>query len=303
MAKNPGRVITEDILSSLVGSALSQSHTPINVFRGFKKAGIYPFNLGEVSDRQLAPSKAFSNRASQVPLEFSPGQVTQFEKRYAEDYDVPDTTYLAWKNMYHPSPASVVSTEAISDSPTSVSVCGAKSTTTTSSAVSVMTTQSLPSSEDFLSELLVLPKPVRKTGRTRNAINQKAVEISDSMILQEMRDKEQAKADANTLKEKKLERQKKARERQEEKERKKKERGRKAQERQEKKEKKRKQKRRKSPRNRELKVQHLLLELRVYLISLIIVDDGQCFNCDLIFNEDNDDRFWVGCDGPGCENW
>lgn len=37
MAKNPGRVITEDILSSLVGSALAQSHTPINIFSGFKK--------------------------------------------------------------------------------------------------------------------------------------------------------------------------------------------------------------------------------------------------------------------------
>ena len=115
--------------------------------------------------------------------------------------------------MYHRSPGSAVSTEDISDSPTSVSVCGAKSTTTTSSAVSVMTSSSLPSSEEVLSELLVLPKPVRKTGRTRNAINQKAVEISDSMILQEMRDKEHAKTDANTLKEKKkLKRQKKVRE-------------------------------------------------------------------------------------------
>ena len=50
MAKNPGRVITEDILSSLVGNALAQSLTPINIFGGFKKAGIYPFNPGKVSD-------------------------------------------------------------------------------------------------------------------------------------------------------------------------------------------------------------------------------------------------------------
>lgn len=42
MAKNQGRVITEDILASLVGSALAQSHTPINIFSGFKKGGIYP---------------------------------------------------------------------------------------------------------------------------------------------------------------------------------------------------------------------------------------------------------------------
>jgi hypothetical protein len=122
MAKNPGRVITEDILSSLVGNALGQSHTPINIFSGFKKAGIYPFNPGEVSDRQLAPSKALNNPTAQVPLEYSLQQVTQFEKKYSEGYDVPDSTYLAWKNKYHPSPQSDVSSGAatVSDSPTSV---------------------------------------------------------------------------------------------------------------------------------------------------------------------------------------
>ena len=104
MAKNPGRVITEDILSSLVGNALAQSLTPINIFGGFKNAGIYPFNPGEVSDRQLAPSKAHNNQLSQVPLQFSPEQVTQFEKQYTEGYDVPDPNYLAWKNIHHPSP-------------------------------------------------------------------------------------------------------------------------------------------------------------------------------------------------------
>ena len=41
MAKNPGRVITEDVLASVVGSAIAQSHTPLNILGGFKKAGIY----------------------------------------------------------------------------------------------------------------------------------------------------------------------------------------------------------------------------------------------------------------------
>ena len=157
MAKNPGQVVTEDILSSLVGKALALSHTPINIFSGFKKTGIYPFNLGEVSDRQLAPSKPLNNSASQVPLTFSPEQVTQFEKQYAEGNDVPDSTYLAWKNIYHPSPESV-STEAatVGNPPTSVSVCGAKSTTTTTSADSLVSVRpSLPSSEEVLNELLV----------------------------------------------------------------------------------------------------------------------------------------------------
>ena len=54
-AKNPGCIITEDILASVVGDAFAQSHTPLNILDGFKKTGIYP---GEVSDRQPAPSKA-----------------------------------------------------------------------------------------------------------------------------------------------------------------------------------------------------------------------------------------------------
>ena len=51
MAKNPGRVITEDILAAFACDVFAQSHTPLNILGGFKKAGIYPSNLGEVSDR------------------------------------------------------------------------------------------------------------------------------------------------------------------------------------------------------------------------------------------------------------
>ena len=148
MAKNPGRVITEDILASLVGSALAQSHTPINIFSGFKKAGIYPFNPGEVSDRQLAPLKALT---TQKPVEFSQEQVKKFERQFTEGYDINDPTYLTWKRIYHPSPQSASTGVAISESPTSVSasstctaesptsvsVCGASSTCTTESSTSV----------------------------------------------------------------------------------------------------------------------------------------------------------------------
>ena len=59
MAKNPERVVTEDVIAALVSEAMLQSHTPLNILGGFKKAGIYPFNPGEVSDRQLAPSTFF----------------------------------------------------------------------------------------------------------------------------------------------------------------------------------------------------------------------------------------------------
>ena len=36
MAKNPGCVITEDILAALVGDAFAQSQTPLNILGGFK---------------------------------------------------------------------------------------------------------------------------------------------------------------------------------------------------------------------------------------------------------------------------
>jgi hypothetical protein len=68
MAKNPGRVVTEDILAALVSDAFAQTHTPLNILGGFKKAGIYPFNPGEVSDRQLAPSKALKTNPSSANI-------------------------------------------------------------------------------------------------------------------------------------------------------------------------------------------------------------------------------------------
>ena len=79
MAKNPGSVITEDILASVVGSAFAQSHTPFNILGSFKKADIYPFNPGEVSDRQLAPSKALKKQTS-APT-YSREQVQLFQQR------------------------------------------------------------------------------------------------------------------------------------------------------------------------------------------------------------------------------
>ena len=93
MAKNPGCVITEDILASVVGDAFAQSHTALNILGGFKKTGIYPFNPGEV--RQLAPSKALKKHTSPTQTFFDEQEAKLFEQRYAEGYDLPDPTYLA----------------------------------------------------------------------------------------------------------------------------------------------------------------------------------------------------------------
>ena len=58
------------------------------IFEVLRKAGIYPFNPGEVSDRQLAPSKALKKPICEAPS-FSPEQVKLFEQRFEEGYDVP----------------------------------------------------------------------------------------------------------------------------------------------------------------------------------------------------------------------
>ena len=197
MAKNPGRVVTEDILAALVSDAFAQSHTPLNILGGFKKAGIYPFNPGEVSDRQLAPSKALTKPTPPVPT-FSPEQIALFEVRYAEGYDVQDATYLAWKSIYYPSP------ESVSSAATSTSASITSSVSVSASAITTPSPKSLPSSEEVLDELLVLPQPQpAKTGRRKKAINNKAKEITDAVVLQEMKEKEQAAADAKKMKEEK----------------------------------------------------------------------------------------------------
>ena len=59
LLKHPGRVVTTDVLASLVAEAWPDAFTTVNFMAGFKKTGIYPLNPVEVTDQQLAPSKAF----------------------------------------------------------------------------------------------------------------------------------------------------------------------------------------------------------------------------------------------------
>ena len=183
MAKNVGRVITEDILASVVGSAIAQSHTPLNILGGFKKAGIYPFNPGEVIDRQLAPSKALKKPETQS---FSPDQIKLFKQRFEEGYDVPDPEYLAWRSAKHPSPGSV-SSEAST----------AYAATFSSTPVSIGNT-SHRSSEEVLNELLTLPQPPStRSGRPRKkGVNEKALELTNDSILRGMKEKEVSSAEA-----------------------------------------------------------------------------------------------------------
>ena len=165
-------------LTSVVGSAFAQSHTPLNILGGFKEAGIYPFNPGEVSDRQLAPSKALKKQTSPAPT-YSQEQVQLFEQRYSEGYDLPDPTYLAWKSAKHPS------SDSVSPPGSSASVvAGTMSTANASnltSPASVVTTSSQKSSEEVLNELLQLPQP--PPARTSCKKSQSMTKLKKSLLL------------------------------------------------------------------------------------------------------------------------
>ncbi len=58
MAKYPGKIVTVDKLAFLVAEDWPLSSTMVNVLSNFKKCGIFPLDLGEFNDRQLARSKA-----------------------------------------------------------------------------------------------------------------------------------------------------------------------------------------------------------------------------------------------------
>ena len=163
LAKHPGRVITVDKLASLVGEAWPLSLTSVNVLSGFKKCGIFPLNPGEVTDRQLAPSKAVCSRdVTPNPPLFSKEKEELFRKRYEEKYDIPDPEYVAWLRLNHPD-AEVSPSEASS-------LSSGKQGSVDSSKV--------------LAEVLVLPEPRAPKRRQREPARAKC--ITNDSVLEEL---------------------------------------------------------------------------------------------------------------------
>ena len=193
MKQNPGRVITADLLASMVGQAYPTAFTPVNVLSGFKKTGIYPFNPSSVDDRQLVPSNALSNtpNSSQEqpisegevqPMLFSPEKEILFQKRFEEGYDVQDEEYITWVRINHPERC--------------VSVDSSSGVSATSDANHVKVSSSTSSVEqnDVLSDILVRPKPKETSRRKRKpGINQKTVCLTDDDTLSGLKEEVQRK--------------------------------------------------------------------------------------------------------------
>ena len=126
MLDNQGRVTTPEVIALLVGKTWVESVTPVSILSGFKKSGIFPLNLSEVSNRMLAPSVNFnpstsdSASSSAIPT-FTADQAIYMNRDSvkATICMIPSMSY-AWVKENHPSSSDTdslkthVSTKSIS---------------------------------------------------------------------------------------------------------------------------------------------------------------------------------------------
>lgn len=188
MMDHPGRIITSEVLASLVGDTWPQALTPVNILSGFKKSGISPMNPSEVSDRMLAPATVFkpSNcESSSTHPTFSAEQIALYEKRLKEGYDVHDPQYELWLREKQPESSDADSMKThVSNSASTASSNGSS----------------------VLSEILKYPEVVSKTkGKRKLAINSRAICLSDSLAVQQLQKEEERKRVAEEEKVKKKE--------------------------------------------------------------------------------------------------
>ena len=129
--KNPGKSITKYNFSKLLNTAWAKTMSPSIISSGFRRSGIYPFNpdaidygmaadvasdTGKDKDKQatevshnneeLCSSEQCGNE-EETPVrpseqQFTPEQEELFNRRYEENYDIPDPIYLEWLKINHP---------------------------------------------------------------------------------------------------------------------------------------------------------------------------------------------------------
>lgn len=299
MSNNPGRVITPDKLASLVGEAWPHAFTPVNVMAGFKKTGIYPLNPGEVTDRQIGPSKVFCQHDTEMiassdpsppvdgsaeadapcgsPL-FSMEREALFQKRYEEGYDLFDAEYVAWLRIAHPEMNVSATKDDLSLSGSSGKTCSEK-----------QASLSECSSTD-LSDILVVPKVAPKKKKRQALNSQKTVLLTDPDTLTRLKTEQEEKE--RKILEKEEEKERKILE----KEAKKREKDKKKKERE-----KRKQEKEEKIREKEMK-KKVERTLRRKFADMHITEDEDnaiCPKCGLAYGDD--DGLWVCCDE--CDEW
>ena len=274
LLSNPGRVVTTDVIAALVADAWPHSFSPVNILSGFKKSGIFPFNPGEVCDRMLAPSKSVCKQQPSPPM-FSQEQINLYEKRYEEGYNIFDPEYNQWLKETHPESVLKSDGESLK---TQLSSSDGRSADSSS-----------------ISDILVLPEPKAETSQRKRkpGLNSKAICLSDLDTLQELKDKERKKIEAEEEKiRKNEERDEKRKQKLLEKEKKMAEREKKKKQRLKEKEKKMADKKKS-----EKKLMSISKSLPDELNQLQLSDDDvECPKCNLFV-----DCQWICCDN--CNVW
>ena len=211
---NVGRVITSEVIASLVAEAWPHSFTALNIMSGFKKTGACPLNPGEISDRVSAPSKSVCQQTSEKPP-LGQEKIELFEKRYKEGYDVFNEEYSEWLKSAH-----------FGSSSESRSSCESTKTHCDFDAMSHTFTVSKSSSLSDILVKVVIPERYHESSKRskKPTLNSKAICISDLEVLQQLKDKEREKEEIEQQKvRKRQEREEKRKKREIEKEAKKKE--------------------------------------------------------------------------------
>ena len=209
ISKHPGRVITAEVLSSLVAEAWPISFTTLNIMSGFRKCGLFPLNPSAVDDRRMAPSKALVASRESKMIETVPNvssadsivdsaldassvdssvftieQEELYRKRFKEGFDIPDPGYVAWLKINHPEIA--------------------LSTTGTSTTISSQPNSASPvdkqqvASSDVLDQVLVLPVPREQKQRRREGVTTRGCCVTD--MLDDLKENEKRQRDEKEMK-------------------------------------------------------------------------------------------------------
>ena len=185
MLDNPGRVITSEVIALLVGKTWVESVTPVSILSGFKKSGIFPLNLNEVSNRMLAPSVNFNPSTSDIASSstsptFTADQVHLYEQRFSEGYDLHDPQYDLWVKENHPSSSD------------------------TDSLKTHVSTKSIPTVSSNLSDILKFPEPKVTSKTKKQGMNTgSAMCLSDSPMVRQLKENEERKRQLDIEKQRK----------------------------------------------------------------------------------------------------
>ena len=118
LTSHSGQIITRHQFSAIFRRAWSKSMTMTNVIAGFRVAGVYPLNrlavvmkdkttesLAERTGLKFIPLYSPSHRrpqAVEAATTFEPEEISLFQTRFEEGYDLEDERYESWLRMYHP---------------------------------------------------------------------------------------------------------------------------------------------------------------------------------------------------------